>query len=159
MRERNRTYSRTMPSKTSRADSASIGLVPIGAAVDRIKRVLTAAEAKGVPDFVVNARTDTFLHGGKFPEAIDRGKAFLEAGATTVFVRGGRQRGTSKNEVIELTKAFEGRLNVSMKLLEGFLTVKELQDIGVARISLGPQLQLVVAKAFANAAKKFLRGS
>lgn len=46
-----------------------------------------------------------------------------------------------------------------MKLLEGFLTVKDLRDIGVANISIGPQLQSVAAEAFANAAKKVLGGS
>lgn len=134
-------------------------MLPIDTAVGRIKRVLAMGEEKGVPDFVVNARTDTLLHGGRLSEAIERGRAYLAAGATTVFVWGGRQRGTTKDEVIEMTKAFEGRLNVSMRLLDGCLTLKDLQDIGVARISVGPQLQPIAAEAFAAAAKKVLGGS
>jgi 2-methylisocitrate lyase-like PEP mutase family enzyme len=36
----------------------------------------------------------------------------------------------------------EGRLNVSLKWVAGGLTVKELSVIGVARISVGPQLMM-----------------
>jgi 2-methylisocitrate lyase-like PEP mutase family enzyme len=140
-------------------DGKTQKMLPINAAVDRIQRALNVAKEQGVPEFVVNARIDTLVHGGKLSEVIERGKAYLEAGATTVFVWGGRQRGTTKGEVIEMTKAFEGKLNVSMKLMDGFLTLRELQDIGVARISIGPQLQPVVAEAFANAAKKVLGGN
>jgi 2-methylisocitrate lyase-like PEP mutase family enzyme len=134
-------------------------MLPIDEAVDRIKRVLTVAKENGVPDFAVNARTDVLVHGGKLSEVITRGKAYLEAGATTVFVWGGRQRGTTKDEVIELTRAFEGKLNVSMRLTEGSLTLQELKDIGVARISIGPQLQPIAVEAFAKAAEKVLTGN
>jgi 2-methylisocitrate lyase-like PEP mutase family enzyme len=62
-------------------------------AVSRIKRTLSTAQQQGVPDFVVNARCDALIHGGELQEVIERGKAYLEAGATTVFVWGGSQRG------------------------------------------------------------------
>lgn len=52
-------------------------------AVERVKRVIAVATAAGVPDFVVNARCDALLHGGDLDEAIQRGKKYLDAGATT----------------------------------------------------------------------------
>lgn len=58
-------------------------------AVQRIKRALAAAAGVGVPDFVVNARSDSLFRGHPLDEAIRRGKLYLEAGATTVFVVNG----------------------------------------------------------------------
>ena len=52
-----------------------------------------------------------------------------------------------ESEVIKLTQAFGGRLNVVMKLEEGNLTLKDLQRIGVARISLRPALQTKAMEA------------
>lgn len=37
-------------------------------ATDRIRKVLVIAKRRGVPDFVVNARCDTLVHGGGLPE-------------------------------------------------------------------------------------------
>ena len=138
-------------------DNESDQMIPLKDAAERVQRVLAVAKKHGVDDFVVNARTDALLHGGPISEAITRGKAYLAAGATTVFVWGGSTRGgITKNEVIELTKAFDGRLNVSLKRDPGNLTVKDLASIGVARISIGPALQFVAVKAFADEAEKLL---
>lgn len=112
----------------------------ISEAADRVKRVLNTANAFGVPDFVVNARCDTLVHGGNLEEVVERGQAYLAAGATTVFVWGAG-RGVSRDEVVRLVKEFDGRLNVLLNL-SGGLTTKELAAIGVARISLGPTLQI-----------------
>ncbi|KAM0417081.1 hypothetical protein ACHAPT_012919 [Fusarium lateritium] len=111
------------------------------AAASRIKRVLDVAQNAGVPDFVVNARCDALLHGGGLEEVVQRGQQYLAAGATTVFVWGG-SRGVSRAVVVDLVKAFDGRLNVLLKLSLDGLTTKELADIGVARISIGPTLQI-----------------
>ncbi|KAL7953314.1 phosphoenolpyruvate phosphomutase domain-containing protein [Trichoderma compactum] len=115
-------------------------LYSISEAADRVKRVLNTANTFGIPDFVVNARCDTLVHGGNLEEVIERGRAYLAAGATTVFVWGA-SRGVSRDEVARLVKEFDGRLNVLLNL-SGGLTTKELAAIGVARISIGPTLQI-----------------
>jgi 2-methylisocitrate lyase-like PEP mutase family enzyme len=125
-------------------------------AVARVKRALAVAEKRGVPDFVVNARTDVLLKGGLIDEAIARGKAYLAAGATTVFVLGGAVRGITRSEVEQLTRAFDGKLNFGLRIGPGQFTVKELADIGVARLSIGPQLQLIGMKVIADEAEKLL---
>jgi 2-methylisocitrate lyase-like PEP mutase family enzyme len=125
-------------------------------AVSRIKRALSTARQHGMPDFVVNARCDTLIHGGELSEVIERGKAYLDAGATTVFVWGGSKRGVSRAEVAEMVKAFDGRLNVSMKLSPDGLKVKALAELGVARISIGPAIQFIAMDAFAKEAEKIL---
>lgn len=127
-------------------------------AADRIVRALAAAKSAGVPDFVVNARCDTMLKGsGDIEETISRGKKYLESGATTVFVIGGAKRGgLSSEEVKHLTKGLDGRLNVSVVLAEGKLTAKDVGDIGVSRISIGPQLHLKAMQGVKVEAEKLL---
>ncbi|RYO90809.1 hypothetical protein DL762_002486 [Monosporascus cannonballus] len=87
-------------------------LYPISEAQDRIRKVLKVAADEGIPDFVVNARTDTLLAGKTIDDAIERGRAFLEVGATNVFIWGGRKRGGMKREEVEkANKALGGKLN------------------------------------------------
>lgn len=141
-------------------DSNTGQLRPLSDAVHRIKVALQAAKESGVPDFVVNARTDVLgsLDKGTIEDAIERGQAYLDAGACTVFVWGGAGgRGVSKDEVERLVKAFEGRLNVKLVLREGFLTVRELKKLGLARISLGPELYRAAMNAFQEKADAVLR--
>ncbi|GAM43724.1 hypothetical protein TCE0_060r18766 [Talaromyces pinophilus] len=116
-------------------DNATGTLRPLDEAVARVRTVVEAAKEAGVPDFVLNARTDVlFQEGATLDDAIARGKAFLEAGACTVFVWGGPQgRGVSKEEVEVLVKELEGMVNVKMTLQEGFLGVQEIRRLGVAR--------------------------
>lgn len=129
----------------------------VGEAASRVQRAVKAANDNAVPDFVVNARCDALLHGGSLDDAIKRGKAYLEAGAANIFVWGGGKRGgISRDEVVELTEAFGGKLNVSVKtMVPDGLTVKELAEIGVARCSIGPQLQLKAAEAVKQNAEKY----
>lgn len=110
-------------------------------AVNRIRLAVAAAKEAGVPDFCVNARTDTILYGGSVEDAIKRGKAFLEAGALTVYVWGGPTgRGLRDAEVKQLVEGLGGMLNVKMNLRPGMLNAKEIGALGVARISIGPEL-------------------
>ncbi|RDW67012.1 phosphoenolpyruvate protein [Coleophoma crateriformis] len=132
-------------------------LMEAAEATERVRRAVAAAERQGVRDFVVNARCDALLFGRDIEEVVRRGKAYLAAGATTVFVWGGGTRGgISAEEVRVLVEAFEGRLNVSMRLMPGNLDVVQLREMGVARISVGPALQAVGVRAFAEAAEKVL---
>lgn len=127
----------------------------IDEAAARVKTAVDVGAKEGVPDFVVNARCDTLVQGGGIDEAIERGKKYLAAGATTVFVWGGGKRGVSRAEVEQLVKAFDGRLNVSMKWTGG-LTVSELADIGVARISVGPTIMFLAMAEYERQAKQLL---
>jgi 2-methylisocitrate lyase-like PEP mutase family enzyme len=55
-----------------------------------------------------------------------------------------------------LVSAFDGRLNVKLVLKDGFLTIPELRQIGVARISMGPELYRAAMRAFEETANKLL---
>lgn len=143
-------------------------LMPIDEAVDRIRRTLTTAHAEGVLDFVVNARCDVLLHGGSssgssssdpLDEVVRRGKKYLAAGATSVFVLGGSSRGgVTAAEVERLAREFNGRLNVSCVLAPGNLSVRQIADLGVCRISVGPQMLFKATDAVKREADMLLGG-
>lgn len=131
-------------------------LMDIYVAKDRVGRVIREAERQGVPNFAVNARTDVLLHGGTVDDAITRGEAYLQAGAATVFVWGGNKRGMFREEVRKVVEGLEGRVNVRLRTVPGSLTVKELGEMGVARISLGRELQEIAMEAYEAAVVKLL---
>lgn len=116
-------------------------LYPEEEAAARVAEAVRTAAKAGVEDFVVNARTDVLGFGGRVEDAVRRGKSFLEAGACTVFVWGGPGgRGVRDDEVRELVKGLRGRVSVKMNLKAGMLTAKQLGEMGVARVSVGPEL-------------------
>jgi len=126
-------------------------------ATDRVRRTLDTAAKKGVKSFALNARTDVLKGDGSIQDVIQRGEAFLAAGATTVFVLAGSKRGgLSRGEIVQLVQALNGRINVLMGIGPGFLTVPELREIGVARISVGPGLYRKAMETFSEASNSLL---
>lgn len=112
-------------------------LKPFDESVARVRAIIAAAEAEGVP-FQLNARTDAIARGTgpldeRLTESIKRGKAFLDEGAALVFIPGLTDRESVQRVVAEL-----GRNTVSVIGLPGDLTAAEYEDIGIARISYGP---------------------
>ncbi|KAI1438551.1 Phosphoenolpyruvate/pyruvate domain-containing protein [Xylaria sp. CBS 124048] len=125
-------------------------------AAARIGRALVVAKQKGVPDFVINARCDVLaIGGGGLEEVLTRGRKYLAAGATTVFVWG-YKRGVSRDEVVRMVEAFDGRLAVMAKMTPDGLSVRDLADMGVSRISVGPSLMWVVQNTLRETANKWL---
>ena len=123
-------------------------LRPVAEATAVVADVMAAARAEGVPDFVLNARTDTFLRVGDRPregvlaDAVERGRAFLDAGAPVVFVPGL----LSEPEIEALVAAFgPGRLSVIG--VPGMPSASRLEQLGVARVSFGPHPQRVALTA------------
>ncbi|KAH7395137.1 PEP phosphonomutase-like protein [Phaeosphaeria sp. MPI-PUGE-AT-0046c] len=141
------------------------GLYEVGEAQERVRRVMKVAADMGVPDFVVNARTDALFSGGTVDDAIARGKAYLEAGAANVFIWGGPARkGWAREEVQRAVRELGGKLNVILIRMDGTgrpaegLSVQELKEIGVSRISVGPQLMKWTAKKMGEEARRILEG-
>jgi 2-methylisocitrate lyase-like PEP mutase family enzyme len=130
-------------------DTETGKMYSVGEAAARVKKAFETAKRLGVPGFVINARTDILVTEGTVEEAVERGHAYLDAGATTVFVWGGSKRGgMTKEEVETITKEFGGRISVKLCIGGRYLTVKELGEIGVARVSCGPELWRKAMKAF-----------
>lgn len=131
---------------------------PLAEAVAAVEAVVAAGQAEGVP-FVLNARTDAFVKAGDRPradvvaDAVERGKAFLEAGATCVFVPGLLDEPT----VVQLVEGI-GERRVSVINVPGSLPQERLQQLGVARVSFGPWTQRLALTAFADFAVSAIRG-
>lgn len=134
-------------------------MMPLADAVAAVTAALEAARAEGVADFVLNARTDAFLKAGDRPlddviaDAIQRGRAYIDAGAPTVFVPGKLDRPT----VQRLVEGIGERL-VNVIGFPGSLPLEELQALGVARVSFGPWTQRVALDALADAGSALLAG-
>jgi 2-methylisocitrate lyase-like PEP mutase family enzyme len=138
---------------------------PIDEQVQRLKTVLQTAAEAGCTDFVLNARCDMFhidqglTEAEVIKEAVTRGKAYLGAGATTVFYWGGSGRGLRTSWVETLVKELDGRVAVKLAhKTEDALSTKDLANIGVARISVGPSLFLLAQEAAKQAAERILAG-
>jgi 2-methylisocitrate lyase-like PEP mutase family enzyme len=133
---------------------------PLDEAVAAVEAVLRAGRDAGV-DFVLNARTDAFVRapqgadrGELVAEAVRRGRAYLEAGAPVVFVPGV----VARDEIAALVEGL-GERKLSLISAPGrSLPVRELQQLGVARVSTGPFTQRVALTALQDAVVELLAG-
>jgi 2-methylisocitrate lyase-like PEP mutase family enzyme len=133
-------------------------LKPLPDAVRAVEAAVAAGAKAGVP-FVLNARTDAFIRAGdKDPEAvladaIERGRAYLDAGASTFFVPGRLDEPT----VTRLVEAL-GTQTVNVIGVPGSLSLATLQRLGVARVSYGPWSQNVALTALTTLAQDVYAG-
>ncbi len=114
--------------------AGAANLEPIEQQVGKIAAVVKAAATAGVR-VVVNARTDVFLRqvgeaSGRLDATVERGRAYRAAGADCVFVPGVIDPAT-----IQALVAGIGPINVLA--VAGTPSVAELEQLGVARISVG----------------------
>jgi 2-methylisocitrate lyase-like PEP mutase family enzyme len=133
-------------------------LKPLSEAVKAVEAAVAAAEKAGVP-FALNARTDAWVRGGDrdpqaiLDDAIERGRAYLEAGATSFFVPGKLSEETIRALVAEL-----GERTVNVIGVPGMPGTQRLAELGVARCSFGPWSQNVALTALAKLAEDAYAG-
>ncbi len=131
---------------------------PLAEAVAQVEAVMKAAEDEGV-DFVLNARTDAFALGRDrdktevFADAVERGKAYLDAGAPVVFV----PARLNEEQVVTLVEAF-GPQRLTLIGIPGMPSLARLAELGVARVSYGPMSQAVALTALAELVEDVHRG-
>jgi 2-methylisocitrate lyase-like PEP mutase family enzyme len=134
-------------------------LKPVAEAAAQVEAVMRAAEAEGVPDFVLNARTDAYhLARDRDPEesladAIERGKAYLDAGAPVVFV----PARLGEEDVQTLVEAF-GPQRLTLIGIPGLPSLARLEELGVARVSYGPMPHNVALTALQELVEEVHRG-
>jgi 2-methylisocitrate lyase-like PEP mutase family enzyme len=132
---------------------------PVAEAAGNVEAILRAAAAEGVDDFVLNARTDAFVKGRDrdqadvLADAVERGKAFLDAGAPVVFVPGR----LSEDQVTTLVDAF-GPQRLTVIGIPGTPSLARLEELGVARVSYGPMSQNVALTALQELVEEVHRG-
>ncbi|HET8778513.1 MAG TPA: isocitrate lyase/phosphoenolpyruvate mutase family protein [Agromyces sp.] len=133
-------------------------LKPLDESVAAVAAAVAAAEAEGVP-FALNARTDAWLRGKDRPrdvwvaDAIERGRAYLEAGATCVFVPGN----LGDDVIAELVDGIGDR-RVSLIGAPDVPAPTRLRELDVARLSYGPHTQRVALGALQDLASELYGG-
>jgi 2-methylisocitrate lyase-like PEP mutase family enzyme len=117
------------------ADHANHNLLEAKTQAERIQTIREVATELDVP-IVINARTDAYLldtlkDDDRFSIAVERARAYRNAGADCIFVPGLRDLAV----IEQLLRASPGPVNILAG--PGFPSVDELSRIGVRRISLG----------------------
>lgn len=131
---------------------------PLGESVTAVEAALAAGQAEGV-DFVLNARTDAFLKAGDRPhadvlaDAIERGSAYLAAGAPIVFVPGA----VSEDDIAAMVDVW-GPQKLTLIGSPGSVPLARMQELGVARVSYGPFSQSVALMALQDLAAEVNAG-
>ena len=124
---------------------------------ERISAIRALSDSLGF-HLVINARTDSFYVSPEGPlreklsESIKRGNKYREAGADCIFV----QPVWEKETISTLVKEINAPINILSNPSMGAAlspSVRELQDLGVARLSLGSSVMkatLALIKKIAN---------
>ena len=100
-----------------------------------IRSVMESSANAGIT-FVLNARTDVFLNGigpaeTRLARTIERLNAYRAAGAQSLFAPGVKDKET----IAQLARGVTGPLNILATV--GTPPIAELQQLGVARVSVG----------------------
>jgi 2-methylisocitrate lyase-like PEP mutase family enzyme len=131
---------------------------PLAEAVAAVEAALAAGQAEGI-DLVLNARTDAFVKAGDRPhaevlaDAIERGSAYLAAGAPVVFVPGR----VSEDDINAFVDAW-GPQKLTLIGAPGSVSLSRMQELGVARVSYGPFSQSVALMALQDLTTDIVAG-
>jgi 2-methylisocitrate lyase-like PEP mutase family enzyme len=126
---------------------------PIYAFAHAVERVAAAAEAAHAFSFPFTfvARAENYLHGRlDLDDTIRRLQAFEAAGADVLFAPGLNRA----EDIREVCSALRKPVNVLMGLSGPTLSVEELSELGVRRISIGSALSRAALGAFVRAARE-----
>jgi 2-methylisocitrate lyase-like PEP mutase family enzyme len=125
----------------------------------RIHIIRQTANDQGIPLFI-NARTDVYLHepgsstfSSAFDDALNRAKAYREAGADCFFPI------ALKNEKEIADIVSQVQMPVNILAIPGIPGLETLNKIGVARVSLGPGFLKIAIKAMKDLALNLQQGS
>lgn len=128
-------------------------LYDIELAVERIQAAKQAVSDLGYP-FMLTARAECYLidHTDAFNESVRRVNRYREAGADCLFVPGVKDVET----ITALVDAVDGPISVVMGLSGTPITLEELKEAGVSRVSIGGSLARATLGLVRNAAREML---
>lgn len=115
-------------------------LFPLPVQIARIQAARRAAQAAGI-HLVINARTDAYWQAGVGPaeamrNTLERGKAYLQAGADCIFIPGLRYPDHIKT-VIDHLHGVHQEPAINILAGPGVPSIPELAKLGVKRVSYG----------------------
>jgi 2-methylisocitrate lyase-like PEP mutase family enzyme len=119
-------------------------------AVDRVRAAVAAARALPF-QFTLTARAENYLHGRPdLHDTIKRLQGYEQAGADVLYAPGL----ASKDDIAAVVKSLDRPVNVVMGLRGVQLSLAELSDLGVKRVSVGSSLARAALGAFLRAARE-----
>jgi 2-methylisocitrate lyase-like PEP mutase family enzyme len=125
-------------------------LYEIEVAVERVRAAVEVVHSLPFP-FTLTARAENFLVGRPdLRDTIKRLQAYQEAGADVLYAPGI----TSKDDIAAVVRAVDRPVNVIMGLQGVRLSLAELSEIGVKRVSLGSALSRAALGAFLRAGRE-----
>lgn len=125
-------------------------IYPLALAVERIRAAVEAARALDFP-FTLTARAENFLVGrADLKDTIERLQAYQDAGADVLYAPGLK----SREDIAAVVSALDKPVNVVMGLQGVQLSLQELAQIGVKRVSAGGSLARAALGAFLRAAEE-----
>jgi len=133
----------------STGDSAR-PLFDIAVAAERVRAAVEAVRALPFP-FTLTARAENFLVGrSDLADVIRRLQAYQEAGADVLYAPGLVER----DDIAAVVKAVDRPVNVVMGLAGARFSLRELEALGVKRVSVGSALARASFGALIDAAKE-----
>jgi 2-methylisocitrate lyase-like PEP mutase family enzyme len=132
-------------------EESAVPLYELGLAVERIKAARAAIDESGIP-VVLTGRCEAWLVGHPEPKhaALERLVAYAEAGADCLYAPGVSR----PDDIAKIVKAVSPKpVNVLVSSGNAELSVAQLTDLGVRRISVGAALARVAWGAFIEAAR------
>jgi len=118
-------------------------------AVERVQAAVEVARALPVP-FMLTARADGLQFGHDLDDTMRRLQAFENAGADVLYAPGVRDLATIRTVASSVRKP----LNVVMSAADPDLTVAQLAEAGVKRISVGGALSRLALAGFLRGARE-----
>jgi 2-methylisocitrate lyase-like PEP mutase family enzyme len=119
-------------------------------AVERVRAAAEVAQSLPTP-FMLTARAENFLHGRRdLDDTIRRLQAFAAAGAEVLYAPGLRDLASIR----AVTAAVGKPVNVVMSAADPSITVAQLAQAGVKRISVGGALSRLALAAFLKGARE-----
>ncbi|HEX9341343.1 MAG TPA: isocitrate lyase/phosphoenolpyruvate mutase family protein [Thermoplasmata archaeon] len=130
-------------------------LIPLASQVRRLEALRQLRDSLDIP-FVINARTDAVLYApgsaqDRLDEAIRRGIAYRDVGVDCVYPMGL----TDAAAIRAFVRGLEFPVNVMVR--KGLPSVRELERLGVARISLGPSASYAAMGLLKRASAELLQ--
>ena len=124
-------------------------IYPFEQAVERVRAAVAAARAMAFP-FTLTARAENFLHGvADLKDTLRRLEAFADAGADVLFAPGL----TTLDDIATVVRAVAPKpVNAIMGLSGASISLAQLEDVGVRRVSVGSALARAAYGAFLRAA-------
>jgi len=119
-------------------------------AADRIRAAAEVVRSLAFP-FTLTARAENYLVGKRdLSDTIKRLQAYQEAGANVLYAPGL----TSKEDIAAVVKSLDRPVNAIMGLQGVQLSLADLSDLGVKRVSVGSALTRAAFGAFLRAAQE-----